>query len=548
MAVDDLDLAGEPLVGDDPRRLPRALTGAREAAGDVHGDDVAAGFGERLEAGEEVAHGRLGGRGEVGRVAQPRVEGVEVVVGLGQPLVAPADVEAHLLNPPALDQAGGQVGGAVGDDSDAGHGRDRGGQLAIDLEQVRRDQALARQRPTDGKLASVSGSRVRSAFSGRTAWARSLQAPLREFLTTETGSAVVLLAAAVAALAWANIDLSSYESVWRTKLSIQIGGSGISQDLRQWVNSGLMTFFFFVVGLEVRREFDVGELRERRRLTLPVLAGLGGMAVPVAIYLAFNGGGHAASGWGVAMSTDTAFALGMLALVGPSFPDRLRGFMLTIIVVDDVVALLVIAVAYSHDVALGPLLIAVGVFGLAAIAVALRIRQNLLYLLLAHDLLGGAVRVGRRPRRPGPGDRPDRRRLPGGARRAGAGDEPLPQLPRAADAGAGPLRPGRAARGRLAERPPAAALPPVDQLRDRAALRPRQRRHRDRRRLPLAGLLLADHAGDHLRLRARQAGRRDRGLGAGDVAEPGPAAPAGRLGGDRRRRRDRRDRLHRLAC
>ncbi len=229
----------------------------------------------------------------------------------------------------------------------------------------------------------MSGFRVRSAFSGRTAWARSLQEPLREFLSTETGSAMVLLAAAVAALAWANLDLSSYESVWRTKLSIQIGDSGISQDLRQWVNSGLMTFFFFVVGLEVRREFDVGELRERRRLALPMLAALGGMAVPVAIYLAFNGGGHAASGWGVAMSTDTAFALGMLALVGPSFPDRLRGFMLTIIVVDDVVALLVIAVAYSHDVDIGPLLIAAGVFGLATIAVVLRIRQNLLYLLLA---------------------------------------------------------------------------------------------------------------------------------------------------------------------
>jgi Na+/H+ antiporter NhaA len=225
--------------------------------------------------------------------------------------------------------------------------------------------------------------RVRSAFSGRTAWARSLQAPLRDFLTTETGSAVVLLAAAIAALAWANVDLSSYESVWRTRLSIQVGGSGISQDLRAWVNSGLMTFFFLVVGLEVRREFDVGELRERRRLTLPVLAGLGGMAVPIAIYLAVNGGGPAAHGWGVAMSTDTAFALGMLALVGPRFPDRLHGFMLTIIVVDDVVALLVIAVAYSGHVDPVPLLIAAGAFGLAALALALRIRQSLVYLLLA---------------------------------------------------------------------------------------------------------------------------------------------------------------------
>jgi Na+/H+ antiporter NhaA len=229
----------------------------------------------------------------------------------------------------------------------------------------------------------MSDSRVRSAFSGRTAWARSLQAPLRDFLTTETGSAGVLLAAAAAALVWANVDLSTYESVWRTQLSIQVGGSGISQSLREWINSGLMTFFFFVVGLEVRREFDIGELRERRRLTLPVLAGLGGMAVPIAIYLAVNGGGAAAHGWGVAMSTDTAFALGMLALVGPRFPDRLRAFMLTIIVVDDVVALLVIAIAYSGEVDVVPLLIAVGVFGLAVVALALRVRWSLVYLLLA---------------------------------------------------------------------------------------------------------------------------------------------------------------------
>ena len=198
-------------------------------------------------------------------------------------------------------------------------------------------------RPPLGALDVVADSRVRTALTERTAWARSMPTPLREFLSTETGSAAVLLGATVAALAWANIDSSSYESVWHTHLSIRVGGSGISQDLRHWINNGLMTFFFFVVGLEVRREFDIGELRQRRRLALPVLAGLGGMAVPVAIYLAVNGGHASTHGWGVAMSTDTAFALGMLALVGPRFPDRLRAFMLTIIVVDDVVALLVIA-------------------------------------------------------------------------------------------------------------------------------------------------------------------------------------------------------------
>src|SRR5512133_1583614 len=111
-----------------------------------------------------------------------------------------------------------------------------------------------------------------STLSGRTAWARSLETPLREFLRTETGGAAVLLAAAVAALVWVNVDASSYDSLWSTKLSIDVADAEISLDLRQWVNSGLMTFFFFVVGLEARREFDLGELRERRRFALPVVA------------------------------------------------------------------------------------------------------------------------------------------------------------------------------------------------------------------------------------------------------------------------------------
>src|SRR5947209_4542614 len=150
-------------------------------------------------------------------------------------------------------------------------------------------------------------------FTRRTAWARSLRTPLRNFLRTESGSAAVLLAATLTALAWANIDVTSYESVWQTPLSIHLGGSGLSQTLRQWVNSGLMTFFFFVIGLEARREFDMGDLRERRRVVLPIAAGIGGMLVPIAIYLAVNAGRPSAHGWGVAMSTDTAFALGLLA-------------------------------------------------------------------------------------------------------------------------------------------------------------------------------------------------------------------------------------------
>jgi Na+/H+ antiporter NhaA len=199
-------------------------------------------------------------------------------------------------------------------------------------------------------------------FSGRTAWARNLAAPVRDFLTNETGGAVVLLGATVVALLWANSPWSdSYESVWTTQLSVRLGDSGITMDLRHWVNEGLMTFFFLVVGLEAKRELDVGQLRERRQLAAPVVAALGGMAVPVVIYLAFNLGGPGAHGWGAAMSTDTAFALGVLALVAPG-GTRLRVRLLTLAVVDDLVALVVIATAYSEHVSLGPLAIAAGLF------------------------------------------------------------------------------------------------------------------------------------------------------------------------------------------
>src|ERR671924_975069 len=149
----------------------------------------------------------------------------------------------------------------------------------------------------EGRRATSNRGAEAARFTGRTAWARSLQTPLREFLQTETGGAAVLVGAAAAALVWANVDAKSYADVWQTKLSITVGGSGVALDLREWVNSGLMTFFFFVVGLEARREFDLGELRERRRLALSLLAGLGGAAAAVAIYLAFNAGPSSAHGW-----------------------------------------------------------------------------------------------------------------------------------------------------------------------------------------------------------------------------------------------------------
>jgi Na+/H+ antiporter NhaA len=219
-------------------------------------------------------------------------------------------------------------------------------------------------------------------FTRRTAWARRLQTPLRNFLRTESGSAAVLLAATLIALAWANIDVASYESVWQIPLSIRLGESGVSQTLREWVNSGLMTFFFFVIGLEARREFDMGELRERQRVVLPIAAGIGGMVVPIAIYLAVNAGRPSAHGWGVAMSTDTAFALGLLALVARRLPDTVRAFLLTVAVVDDVVALAVIATVYSGHVALRPLVITLAIFAVILLVRASRIRHGRIYALL----------------------------------------------------------------------------------------------------------------------------------------------------------------------
>jgi Na+/H+ antiporter NhaA len=236
-----------------------------------------------------------------------------------------------------------------------------------------------------------------SLLSGHTAWARNLETPLRRFLRTETGSAAVLLVATLAALAWVNISASSYESAWATTLSVRIGSTGISMDLQQWVNSGLMTFFFLVVGLEARREFDTGELRQRTRLALPVLTGLGGMIVPIAIYLVANAGRPSAHGWGIAMSTDTAFALGMLALVGRRLPDRVRTYLLTFSVIDDLAALIVIAVAYSEQVQMPALLIGIGILAVVLVIRASGVRFGPAYFLLGLAAWVAFVKSGVEP-------------------------------------------------------------------------------------------------------------------------------------------------------
>ncbi|MET1007689.1 MAG: Na+/H+ antiporter NhaA, partial [Propionibacteriaceae bacterium] len=201
-----------------------------------------------------------------------------------------------------------------------------------------------------------------SSASSRTPWSWVRDTPLTAFIRTETGSAMLLLAVTVLALLWVAIAPASYAEVWEAPLSIQLGDVGISQDLRGWINNGLMTFFFFVIGLEARRSIDIGDLRERSRVLLPLLAGVGGMLTSISIYLLINAGEPAAQGWGIAMSTDTAFALGLLSPAGAKPLLPLRSFMLTVVVVDDVLALVVIAVFYSDRVELVPLLVGVLIF------------------------------------------------------------------------------------------------------------------------------------------------------------------------------------------
>jgi Na+/H+ antiporter NhaA len=224
--------------------------------------------------------------------------------------------------------------------------------------------------------------------SGTTLWRRDLRTPLRQFLRTETGSAAILVAATIAALAWANISAAGYQHFWDIPLSLAGDGKSLSMSLRTFVNSGLMAFFFLVVGLEARREWDMGELRVRSRVALPFFVGLSGMLVPVLIYLAFvlpagnTAGASAAHGWGAAMSTDTAFALGVLALAGKSLPDRVHTYLLTFAVVDDLSSLAVIAIAYSGHV--DPVALGIGVALLVLIWVfRLRgVRYGPAYLIL----------------------------------------------------------------------------------------------------------------------------------------------------------------------
>jgi NhaA family Na+:H+ antiporter len=215
----------------------------------------------------------------------------------------------------------------------------------------------------------------------------SVSPSVRDFLATEAGSAVFLLAATVIALVWANSPWSdAYEALWSTSAGFHLGSIGLDLDLHHWVNDAAMAVFFCVVGLEINREVTSGELRDRRTIAVPALGALGGLAVPAVIYLLFNAGTEAAHGWGVVMSTDTAFLVGILALFGPACPDRLRLFLLTLAIVDDIGAITVMAVFYNDGV--DP--VALGVAGTLVVAM-LALRWLGVWRLPPYALVGIAL-------------------------------------------------------------------------------------------------------------------------------------------------------------
>ncbi|MBM4418844.1 MAG: Na+/H+ antiporter NhaA [Chloroflexi bacterium] len=204
--------------------------------------------------------------------------------------------------------------------------------------------------------------------------------PIREFGRVQASGGIVLLACSVVAILWANAPFGhTYEEFWHTKLSIGVGSAGISWDLRHWINDGLMVIFFLVVGLEIKREFLVGELADRRRVALPLLAALGGMVVPAAIYWLINRGTPGEIGWGIPMSIDIAFALGVLALLGNRVPLALRVLVTAVAIIDDIGAILVIAVFYTARIDLSAAAVGIALLLLLAAANRAGVRSPLVY-------------------------------------------------------------------------------------------------------------------------------------------------------------------------
>jgi NhaA family Na+:H+ antiporter len=211
--------------------------------------------------------------------------------------------------------------------------------------------------------------------------------PLVDFLRTEAAGGAALLAAAVVALVWANSPWDeSYRDLWTTDLTVALGDRSLELDLRHWISDGLMAIFFFVVGLEIKRELVEGELRDPRRAALPACAALGGMLAPAVIYLALNAGGDGSEGWGVPMATDIAMALGVLSLMGSRVSASLKLFLLALAIVDDIGAIAVIAVFYTQEIHGDALVAAVGLVLVIAV-----MRRLGVPWILAYGVVGAAL-------------------------------------------------------------------------------------------------------------------------------------------------------------
>ncbi|MDQ3855660.1 MAG: Na+/H+ antiporter NhaA [Chloroflexota bacterium] len=211
--------------------------------------------------------------------------------------------------------------------------------------------------------------------------------PIREFMHAEASGGLVLMLSAIAALVWANSAWGeAYTRLWQTKVTIGPHGYALSETLHHWINDGLMAVFFFVVGLEIKREVLVGELSSLRQASLPIAAALGGMVVPALIYTALNLAGEGAAGWGVPMATDIAFALGVMALLGSRIPTSLRIFLTGLAIADDMGAVLVIALFYTSEIHWGALGVAGGFLVLLVVANRLHVRHAIAYALLGLGL------------------------------------------------------------------------------------------------------------------------------------------------------------------
>jgi NhaA family Na+:H+ antiporter len=212
---------------------------------------------------------------------------------------------------------------------------------------------------------------------------RTAARPIQEFLRLESSSGILLFAFTALAIAWANSPWArSYYELWHTEISIGVGGYAVSRSLLHWINDGLMALFFFVVGLEIKREMLIGELASLRKALLPVVAALGGMIVPALLYAALNWGTERMAGWGIPMATDIAFSLGVLALLGKHVPIQLKVFLTAFAIVDDIGAVIVIALFYASGIIWSHLLVAGVALLLLAAANWLEVRHSLVYAVL----------------------------------------------------------------------------------------------------------------------------------------------------------------------